>query len=114
MLRVDDETAEPLDEDSAAEVTRRFERALSECDIVVLSDYAKGVLCDRVLGRVVDLGRAARRPVIADPKRAAFAAYRIVTILTPNAHEVTQATGVDASSEDGAERAARVALGHDL
>jgi bifunctional ADP-heptose synthase (sugar kinase/adenylyltransferase) len=34
LLRVDDETAEPLDEDSAAEVTRRSERALTGCDIV--------------------------------------------------------------------------------
>jgi len=110
LLRVDDETVDPLDDDCAAEVTRRFERALTESDIVVLSDYAKGVLCDRVLGVVVDVSRTARRPVIADPKRASFQAYRNVTILTPNAQEVTRATGVDASDDDGAETAARIVL----
>ena len=110
LLRVDDEIADPLDDDSAAEVRRRFELAVTECDVVVLSDYAKGVLCDRVLEPVVDLARAARRPVIADPKRASFQAYRNVTILTPNAQEVARATGVDASDDDGAEAAARIAL----
>ena len=110
LLRVDDEIADPLDDDSAAEVRRRFELAVTECDVVVLSDYAKGVLCDRVLELVIELARAARRPVIADPKRASFQAYRNVTILTPNAQEVTRATGVDASDDDGAEAAARIAL----
>jgi D-beta-D-heptose 7-phosphate kinase / D-beta-D-heptose 1-phosphate adenosyltransferase len=110
LLRVDDETADPLDNEAAAAVTRRVDEALSECDIVVLSDYAKGVLCDPVLGRVVELARAARRPVIADPKRASFEAYRGVTILTPNAQELTRATGLDAADDKGAETAARLAL----
>ena len=93
MLRVDDETIDPLDDKTAAELGRRFARALDESDVVVLSDYAKGVLCDRLLRRVVNLSRKAGRPVIADPKRASFKAYRNVTVLTPNAQEVTRATG---------------------
>ena len=110
LLRVDDETIDPLDDKTAAELGRRFARALTESDVVVLSDYAKGVLCDRLLRRAVNLARRACRPVIADPKRASFKAYRNVTVLTPNAQEVTRATGVDAADDDGAERAARVAL----
>src|SRR6516162_119842 len=110
LLRVDDETTAPLDDKTAAELRRRFARALTESDVVVLSDYAKGVLCDRLLEGVVKLSRRARRPIIADPKRACFKAYRNVTVLTPNAQEITRATGVEAADEDGAERAARAAL----
>jgi len=110
LLRVDHETVDPLDDDSATEVTRRFEQAISECDVVVLSDYAKGVLGDRVLPRAINISRAACRPVIADPKRPSFAAYRNVTILTPNANEATLVTGVEASDDEGAEKAARIAL----
>jgi D-beta-D-heptose 7-phosphate kinase / D-beta-D-heptose 1-phosphate adenosyltransferase len=110
LLRVDNETTEPLDDKALAEVKRRFAEALTESDIVVLSDYAKGVLCDRLLSDVVALSRRALRPIIADPKRPSFRAYRDVTVLTPNAHEVTQATGIDAGADEGAERAARAAL----
>ncbi|MBV8132977.1 MAG: D-glycero-beta-D-manno-heptose 1-phosphate adenylyltransferase [Alphaproteobacteria bacterium] len=110
LLRVDDETVDPLDVKTAAELRRRFSRALTESDVVVLSDYAKGVLCDRLLRGVVILSRKARRPVIADPKRGSFKAYRNVTVLTPNSQEVTRATGVDAADDNGAERAARMAL----
>jgi D-beta-D-heptose 7-phosphate kinase/D-beta-D-heptose 1-phosphate adenosyltransferase len=110
LLRVDHETVGPLDDDSATEVTQRFEQAINECDVVVLSDYAKGVLDDRLLNGVINLSRAAGRRVIADPKRTSFDAYRNVTILTPNAHEATLATGVEASDDDGAEAAARIAL----
>ena len=110
LLRVDDETADPIDDESAAEVRRRFARALTESDVVVLSDYAKGVLSDRVLRGVINLARRARRSVIADPKRASFKAYRNITVLTPNAQEVAQATGIEAVDDDGAERAARAAL----
>jgi D-beta-D-heptose 7-phosphate kinase/D-beta-D-heptose 1-phosphate adenosyltransferase len=110
LLRVDDETVDPLDDESAAELRRRFARALPESDVVVLSDYAKGVLGDRLLKGVVNLSRRARRPVIADPKRASFRAYRNVTVLTPNAQEAARATGVEAADDDGAERAARIAL----
>src|SRR5271169_5162253 len=68
LLRVDNETTDPLDDESVAEVRRRFAQALAESDIVVLSDYAKGVLCDGFLRGVVALARRARRPIIADPK----------------------------------------------
>jgi D-beta-D-heptose 7-phosphate kinase/D-beta-D-heptose 1-phosphate adenosyltransferase len=110
LLRVDDETVDPLDDESTVELRGRFARALAESDIVVLSDYAKGVLCDRLLKGVVNLSRRAHRPIIADPKRVSFRAYRNVTVLTPNAQEVTRATGVEAADDDGAEKAARIAL----
>ncbi|MBV8336331.1 MAG: D-glycero-beta-D-manno-heptose 1-phosphate adenylyltransferase [Alphaproteobacteria bacterium] len=110
LLRVDDETVDALDLGSAAELAQRFALAVAECDIVVLSDYAKGVLCDSVLRQVIGLANAARRMIVADPKRTSFDAYRDVTILTPNAHEASLATGVAASDDSGAEKAARLAL----
>ena len=48
--------------------------------------------------------------MIADPKRADFAAYRGVTVLTPNEHEVRQATRIDAADDTEADRAGRRAL----
>jgi D-beta-D-heptose 7-phosphate kinase/D-beta-D-heptose 1-phosphate adenosyltransferase len=110
LLRVDHETVDTLNADSAAQLVGCFKEALAECDVVVLSDYAKGVLGDPLLPQVISLANEARRVVIADPKRTSFEAYRNVTLLTPNAHEASLATGVDASDDSGAEKAARLAL----
>jgi D-beta-D-heptose 7-phosphate kinase / D-beta-D-heptose 1-phosphate adenosyltransferase len=110
LLRVDDEIVDPVEAESATELARRFGEALVESDIVVLSDYAKGVLSDLLLQRVIRLASGTRHMVIADPKRTSFEAYRNATILTPNAHEVSLATGIDASDDRGAEAAARLAL----
>ncbi len=61
---------------------------LDAADVIVLSDYAKGVLCDDVLEAILARAKETGRLVIADPKREDFAAYRGATVLTPNEHEV--------------------------
>ncbi len=98
LLRVDEETTEALDGRTADALLSRVERALPESDIVILSDYAKGVLCDAVLAPLLTIIAAHRKPVIADPKRPDFSAYRGVTVLTPNELEVRAATNIDAAS----------------
>jgi D-beta-D-heptose 7-phosphate kinase/D-beta-D-heptose 1-phosphate adenosyltransferase len=110
LLRVDEETSNALDDEIAAEVRQRFEEALMEADIVVLSDYSKGVLCDGVLQAAIRLARAVDKPVIADPKRTSFEAYRNVTILTPNTFEAMRATGGSGSDDNSIATAARAAL----
>ncbi|HEY8289529.1 MAG TPA: D-glycero-beta-D-manno-heptose-7-phosphate kinase [Acetobacteraceae bacterium] len=110
LLRLDEETTAPLDEAGTEAMLWSITAHLPDIDLVVLSDYAKGVLCDGVLDRVLTLCQDAHRPVIADPKRPDFAAYRGVTILTPNEHEVRVATRIPADHDEEADRAGRVAL----
>lgn len=110
LLRLDEETTEPLDAMAEQTVLGRFENALGQADIVVLSDYAKGVLSDGVLRGVLEMAAARGCRVIADPKRPDFAAYRGVTVLTPNEHEVRVATHIDAEYDAEADRAGRAAL----
>ena len=110
LLRLDEETTTPIDEPAAACVLRHFADLLPTSDVVVLSDYAKGVLSDAVLQGVLAQAQAARRTVIADPKRGEFRAYRGASVLTPNELEVQQATRIDASDDIGADRAGHRAL----
>ena len=110
ILRLDEETTEPLDGASSAALLDRFEAALADARVILLSDYAKGVLCDPVLGEVLARAARAGKTTIADPKRSDFAAYAGVTVLTPNEAEIQLATRIDAADDTGAERAAGVAL----
>ncbi|HEY4042709.1 MAG TPA: D-glycero-beta-D-manno-heptose 1-phosphate adenylyltransferase [Rhodopila sp.] len=108
LLRLDEEVTDPLDPKAVAAVMTAIVAKFDDADVIVLSDYAKGVLCDGVLDAI--LARAQGRLLIADPKRPDFAAYRGATVLTPNEHEVRVATRIDADQDSGADRAGRLAL----
>jgi D-beta-D-heptose 7-phosphate kinase/D-beta-D-heptose 1-phosphate adenosyltransferase len=100
LLRLDEETTEPLAAAVAAAVLEHFEAGLDWADVVVLSDYAKGVLGDVVLAAILARAEARECLVVADPKRPDFAAY----------HEVRLATRIDAEHDTEADRAGRAAL----
>jgi D-beta-D-heptose 7-phosphate kinase/D-beta-D-heptose 1-phosphate adenosyltransferase len=110
LLRLDEETTAPLDQAGLTAVLAAVEASLAGCDVIVLSDYAKGVLCDGVLDGILTRASQAGRMVIADPKRSDFAAYRGATVLTPNEHEVRVATRIEAERDMDADRAGCVAL----
>ena len=110
LLRLDEETTAPLDQVGLLAVMEAVEASLGAADVIVLSDYAKGVLCDGVLDAILSRTTETGRLVIADPKRPDFAAYRGATILTPNEHEVRVATRIEADHDTEADRAGRMAL----
>lgn len=109
LLRLDEEETGPADAAAEAAVLAAFSAALAECDVVVLSDYAKGCLSDAVLAGAIAAARTAGKAVIADPKRADLAAYAGASVLTPNAAEVRAATGLACGSDAEAERAGAAA-----
>src|SRR6186713_146316 len=92
MLRADWELTQP----ASGEIEQRLIDAilpqLARADIVLLSDYAKGVLTARVIRNVIDAARKLGKRVIVDPKSANLAIYRGATLLTPNRKEFAEAT----------------------
>ena len=83
---------------------------LPRADIVLLSDYAKGVLTARVIRNVIDAARKLGKRVIVDPKSANFAIYRGATLLTPNRREFAEATRSRADTEESIADAAQDAM----
>src|SRR6516225_5887137 len=92
MLRADWEKAAPASGNVEQELIDAILPQLACADIVLLSDYAKGVLTARVIRNVIDAARKANKRVIVDPKSANFAIYRGATLLTPNRKEFAEAT----------------------
>jgi D-beta-D-heptose 7-phosphate kinase/D-beta-D-heptose 1-phosphate adenosyltransferase len=110
MLRADWERAAP----AAGEIEQKLiDTALGQlgrADIVLLSDYAKGVLTARVIRNVIDAARKAGKRVIVDPKSANFAIYRGANLLTPNRKEFSEATRSRAETEQEIAAAAQDAI----
>ena len=92
MLRADWELAAPASEAIERKLIDAVIAALPRADIVLLSDYAKGVLTARVIRNIIDAARKLGKRVIVDPKSANLAIYRGATLLTPNRKEFAEAT----------------------
>ena len=107
LLRADQESTAPLSAETARDLERLVEEAVRECDIVVLSDYAKGVLGDATSRAAIAAARKAGKPVLVDPKGSNWTRYKGATLLTPNRHELAVATGMPTESLGEIERAAR-------
>jgi len=101
LLRIDFETA-PSREVLASKLAD-FEEALPECDLVILSDYGKGGLTH--IARMIRLARAARMPVLVDPKGDDYSRYKGATMVTPNRTELRQVIGSWKSEKDLERRA---------
>src|SRR5712671_5074263 len=110
MLRADWELAQPASADIEQELIDAVIPLLPRADIVLLSDYAKGVLTARVIRNVIDAARKLGKRVIVDPKSANFAVYRGATLLTPNRKEFAEATRSRADTENSIADAAQDAM----
>ncbi|WP_375414109.1 D-glycero-beta-D-manno-heptose-7-phosphate kinase [uncultured Bradyrhizobium sp.] len=110
MLRADWEKASPASADIEQKLIDAILPLLQRADIVLLSDYAKGVLSARVIRNVIDGARKLGKRVIVDPKIANFAVYRGATLLTPNRREFAEATRSRAETETEITVAAQEAM----
>jgi D-beta-D-heptose 7-phosphate kinase/D-beta-D-heptose 1-phosphate adenosyltransferase len=98
MMRLDQESRLTFSADETRALLDLIDRALAQKpDVVILSDYAKGVLSDTVCRRVIDHAVKLGIPVLVDPKGRDYSKYRGATALTPNKKETAEACGVSAS-----------------
>ncbi len=100
IVRIDQETRSNISAESEEIILSYVKNGLADVDVIFLSDYQKGVLTDRVLKEVIDLGRSAKIPVLVDPKGDDYHKYRGATLLTPNRKEAQQATGIAITDEE--------------
>ncbi|MGH6711501.1 MAG: D-glycero-beta-D-manno-heptose-7-phosphate kinase [Bradyrhizobium sp.] len=110
MLRADWELAQPAAPAIEQKLIDAILPQLARADIVLLSDYAKGVLTARVIRNVIDAAKKLGKRVIVDPKSANLAIYRGATLLTPNRKEFAEATRSRADTEQGIADAAQDAM----
>jgi D-beta-D-heptose 7-phosphate kinase/D-beta-D-heptose 1-phosphate adenosyltransferase len=109
IVRIDAESGSLCSPEIEAALISAGNVAIADCDILVLSDYAKGVLSDAVISALIAEANARHVPVIVDPKRRTFEAYRGATLVTPNRKELFEATGMPDDTDATAALAAEVA-----
>lgn len=110
LLRVDAEAVDDLPASVARDLLAAAREALPDADVVILSDYAKGVLGAKTIASLIGAAREAGTPVIADPKKPQAAVFAGATLVTPNTLELERFTGRPVDSDAAAEEACRSVL----
>jgi D-beta-D-heptose 7-phosphate kinase/D-beta-D-heptose 1-phosphate adenosyltransferase len=92
MLRVDEESRNPLAAADLDRLAAAVEDRLAECDALVVSDYAKGVCSAERLPKIIAAARRRGLPCAVDPARSDdYSHYAGATIITPNRAEAALA-----------------------
>jgi len=89
LIRIDFEN-QP-DHEVLAGMLTDYERELPAQGAVLFSDYGKGGLTH--IPRMIELARAAGKPVLIDPKGHDYSRYAGATVITPNRAELAQVIG---------------------
>jgi D-beta-D-heptose 7-phosphate kinase/D-beta-D-heptose 1-phosphate adenosyltransferase len=99
LIRLDWEDAYPCASDMAQEFLSRLESVEKLPDVIVLSDYAKGVLTADTLAVLIQASRG-KCPVIVDPKQRDFNRYKGAFAITPNLRELQAAANAPLDPAD--------------
>ncbi len=92
ILRVDREITHPVNKKIEMKIFQCFKKKIDYFNVVVISDYNKGILTDSLLRSVIDLSRKKKKIIIVDPKKKDFSLYKGSTFITPNFKELLEAS----------------------
>ena len=95
MVRLDREAPPGKSGRAAARVRDHVLAARRRCDVLVLSDYNKGVVDRDLLDALATAHRREPFRWVVDPKRANFGHYRRVSLVKPNREEAAAASGIE-------------------
>jgi len=95
VIRYDDESIKDINSISEEALLTIFKKNLAEYDIVLLSDYGKGVLTKELTQEIINLVKKLDKPILVDPKGKDYTKYKGATLLTPNKKEAVIATDID-------------------
>ena len=100
ILRVDSESKENILNRIEDKIFKRFLKKLKYVNVVIISDYKKGMLTKSLLKKIIDTCRVEKKIVIVDPKDKDFSIYSNANIITPNQKELFEATEPDLNVSD--------------
>lgn len=100
VLRLDVEETSPLPRDACEYLLKKIEKRIDEFDLVLLSDYLKGLFTYEFTQGVLQHARKKGIPTIIDVKDSEVKKYRDAYLLKPNIKEVHELTGLPVNNDE--------------
>jgi rfaE bifunctional protein kinase chain/domain len=95
LIRLDRESTKAISAEVQDKIISVFSEIVSSYDMVLISDYNKGLLTAPLLAKLFDICKSAGIATIVDPKGTDFSKYKGVQIIKPNKKEASIASGIN-------------------
>jgi rfaE bifunctional protein kinase chain/domain len=105
IARVDQETKSEISPDQEALVWENVSRLLSYAQVIIISDYGKGVITQNISQRLITTAKANNQLIIIDPKGKNYQKYKGATMLTPNRFEAAEVSQLTVYNQESVEKA---------
>ena len=99
VVRFDNESKDDITKELEDKILDYYAKAIIDVDIVLLSDYGKGVLTQRLTQELIKIANENGKKVLVDPKGEDYSKYKGAYLITPNRKEASVATGIDAKTK---------------
>lgn len=111
IVRIDQEEKQHLSNEEEKIVWDKIETILPEIELVIVSDYAKGLLTETLLSRLITICKTSGVKVLIDPKGKDYTKYSGATLLTPNRREAAESCKLEEDGQGIVEKAGEMLLG---
>ncbi|MEA3522606.1 MAG: D-glycero-beta-D-manno-heptose-7-phosphate kinase [Campylobacterota bacterium] len=100
IIRYDQESKDAINDTSVKRILSILQSLIASMDMIILSDYGKGVLTQTLAQGIITQARSQGKKVLVDPKGTQYAKYKGAHLLTPNKKEAIEATGITIDDDE--------------
>jgi D-beta-D-heptose 7-phosphate kinase/D-beta-D-heptose 1-phosphate adenosyltransferase len=111
LVRIDRETTNPISVELENQLVKKFESVIENKDIIIFSDYNKGLFAPSLTQRLIKIANQHQKKVIVDPKGLNYEKYSGAFIIKPNRKELAEAAKVEGiKTNEDIQKAAEIIL----
>ena len=99
VVRYDKESTDDISKESQTKIVENFKKNIASYEMIILSDYGKGVLTNELTRTLIDIANKANKKVLVDPKGENYKKYSGAYLLTPNKKEAIEASNINIKDE---------------
>lgn len=98
VVRVDKESHKPISNKVEKKILNFIKEKIHDVDIILISDYAKGVVTPILSQTIIKLANKIGKRVLIDPKGEDFSKYQGCFMITPNLNELETVLKIQAKN----------------
>ena len=95
VVRYDRESTDEINNKSQNHILDTFKKIIANYELVLLSDYGKGILTNKLTQSLINVANKYGKKVLIDPKGSDYSKYKGAYLLTPNIKEASEATKIN-------------------